>query len=1071
MADDVGNLRVGLSLDSATFDQSLKSVDRNLKALGGEMAIIRARGTEWGNSIDGLRTKQNTLSTMLESQDVKVRKLNESYQRAVQEQGANSQAAENLAVKLNRATAEMTRTETELGQVTSELNRQQAELAQSENAWNQLSASAATAGTALSNAGDKMKNVGRNMTMYVTTPILAVGAASVKTAMEFEAQMDRVGAIAGATSEEMESLSETALELGANTSKSASEVAKGMEEMAAMGFTANEVIGAMPGVIAAAEASGSDMAQTAEVMASTLNIFSLKAEDASKVADVLATTANISAASLTDMQYALKYAGPPAAALGVSLEELSAGIGIMTNAGMKGEQAGTTLRGALLGLLDPSEENYKRMNKMGIAITDAEGNFVGLANLVDNLASSMEGQTETQKAATISALVGKEAVSGMLSLMKAGPATINKMTKSLEDSGGASAIAAAKMKDNLKGALDELGGSIETAAISIGTALTPTIRKASEKIGELVDDFQELSPETQNTIIKMAGLAAAIGPVVLAGGFLASSLGSILKIASPLISIVGSAGLAGSFAALANPIGLTVAGVGLLTTAVGAGVLAYKEANEVNIEVLESKQKEIAKNDELIASFDSLQSKNRLTNEQMLRYLDIQAELEATTAPEKVAALKDEQGKLLEKSTLTNDQMDEFLGLNQKVIDTAPSTVKAISEQGKAYATNTGALKELNAEKAKELEQAAYETLTLALEKEKKLLEEQKQLLTEINQKNVEQQASKEMVRSLSQEIINHENTILELEKQKNGASAQEIIQLDGKITREKDVLSQKTEQKKRAEEMIVTYGKQIGKRDEMLGKNRQELAQLEAAQFKYEEIILAQVGINAEKGNGLKQLDSELNKLESQKIKLSELLSSGKINTAEYQEQNSKIDAQIGKLQSAKSELKLINDVAGKTVYKDVQIKQSPSNFWSDLEYKASKKISKTIDLSYTYPKLGGPLGDALKGYAVGTRNAPGGMALVGEEGPELMYVPKSSKIIPNSDSMALLNKWNIPTESSKVGSTVPMNAIPQNISIAPAPIYLDGQVIAEVIFDTINNMQYNNTSINAMVRGVNLG
>lgn len=1010
MADDVGSLRVGLSLDSATFDQSLKSIDRNLKALGGEMAIIRARGSEWGNSIDGLRTKQGTLSTILQSQDAKVRKLNEAYQRAVAEQGANSQAAENLAIRLNRATAEMTRTERELGEVTSELNRQQGELEQSQNAWNQLSASAASAGTALSNAGDKMKNVGRNLTTSVTLPILAVGAASVKTAMEFESQMDRVGAIAGATAGEMEQLSETALELGANTSKSASEVAKGMEEMAAMGFTANEVIGAMPGVIAAAEASGSDMAQTAEVMASTLNIFSLKAKDASKVADVLATTANISAASLTDMQYALKYAGPPAAALGVSLEELSAGIGIMTNAGMKGEQAGTTLRGALLGLLDPSEENSKRMNTMGIAITDNNGNFVGLSKLVRNLSEALEGQTDTQKAATISALVGKEAVSGMLSLMKAGPDTIDKMTKSLEDSGGASEIAAAKMRGNLKGALDELGGSLETAAITVGTALTPTITAASEKIGELVDKFQELDPETQNSIIKMAGLAAAIGPVVLVGGFLASSLGSILTLTAPLLASIGTAGLAGSFAALLNPIGLTVAGVTGLTLAVGAGVLAYKKSNEVNIEVLETKQKEIAKNDELIASFDSLRSKNQLSNEQMLRYLDIQAELEATKAPEKIAALKDEQAKLLEKSTLTNDQMDEFLGLNDKVIEIAPSTVKAISSQGEAYALNTNELKLLNAEKAKELENAARDTLVKALEKEKGLLNDQKNILAEINEKNVTQQEQIKVVSSLAQEIIGHQNSILGLEKQKNGASAQEIIQLDGKITREKDVLSQKNEQKKRAEEMIGTYGKQIDKRGEMLDKNRQELAQLDEARFKYEEIILAQVGINAEKGKGGEQLSAELEKLDLQKEKLNELLSAGKIGTAEYQEQNGKIDSQIGKLQSAKSELQLINDVAGKTVYKDVEISEKPKNFWDTLDENLRRPITKTVSIRYN--NMNGP--QEIGGFAVGTRNAPGGMSWVGENGPELMYVPKASKVIPTNDSMALLNKWNIPTERS---------------------------------------------------------
>lgn len=1066
MAEEVGSLRVGLSLDSATFDQSMKSVDRNLKALGGEMAIVRAKGADWGNSIQGLSTKQKTLSTMLESQDVKVRKLNESYQKAVQEQGANSQAAENLAVKLNRATAEMTRTETELGEVTTELNRQQAELKQNENAWQQLSVATSKAGDKLQATGEKMKETGRTLSTAVTLPIVGIGVASAKTAIDFEAQMDRVGAIADATAGDMKNLSDTALELGANTSKSASEVAKGMEELAAMGFTATEIIGAMPGVISAAEASGSDMAQTAEVMASTLNIFSLKASDAGKVADVLAKTANVSAASLTDMQYALKYAGPPAAALGVSLEELSAGIGIMTNAGMKGEQAGTTLRGALLGLLDPSEENSKMMDRMGIAITDNNGNFVGLSKLIDNLSKSMEGQTETQKAATISALVGKEAVSGMLSLMKAGPSTIDKMTKSLKESGGASEEAAKKMRDNLKGSLDELGGSLETAAITIGTALTPTIKAASETIKNLVDDFQELDPEAQKNIIAMAGVAAAIGPVVLVGGHLATSLGSIMKVTSPLISLVGSGGLAGAFTALTGPVGLTVAGVGLLTTAVGASVLAYKEANEVNIEALEAKQKEIAKNDELIASFDSLQSKNQLSNEQMLRYLDIQAEIESTSAPEKIAALKDEQAKLLEKSTLTNDEMGEFLGLNQKVIDAAPSTVKAISSQGEAYATNTNALKELNAEKAKELQNAAYETLTRAIEQENGLLKEQKQLLAEINDKNKLQQESSQKVSSLRQEIIGHERTILDLESQKNGASAQEIIQLDGKITREKDVLLQKTEQKKRAEEMIITYGKQIDERDEMLGKNRQELAQLEEAKFKYEEIILAQAGITAEKGRGIDKVNEELNKLDVQKKKLSELLASGKINTDEYQQQNGKIDSQIAKLQAAKGELKLINDVAGKTVYKQVNIQENPKNFWDTLDANLRRQVTKNVSIKYN--SQNGPQDMGM--YATGTRYAPGGMAWVGEEGPELMYVPQASRIIPNADSMALLNKWNIPTETARSSGMAQAQSVPSqpvNITIISE---LDGEVVARNQIKYIDGMQYNNTSINALMKGVTL-
>jgi TP901 family phage tail tape measure protein len=126
------------------------------------------------------------------------------------------------------------------------------------------------------------------------------------------------------------------------------------------------------------------------------------------------------------------------------------------------------------------------MTKMGIAVTDAQGNFVGLSKLVENLSKSMEGQTETQKAATLSALVGTEVVSGMLSLMSAGPSTIDQMTKSLQESAGASAEDAAIMKDNLKGSVDELLGSLESLGISVGNEFllefTQIVRIASEVV-------------------------------------------------------------------------------------------------------------------------------------------------------------------------------------------------------------------------------------------------------------------------------------------------------------------------------------------------------------------------------------------------------------------------------------------------------------------------------------------------------------------------------------------------------------------------------------------------------------
>ncbi|WP_214780972.1 phage tail tape measure protein [Exiguobacterium sp. S3] len=397
--------------------------------------------------------------------------------------------------------------------------------------------------------------------------IVAGLGVAVNTAMEFDAQMSRTGAIAGATSGELDALRDSALDLGASTSKSASEVAIAQEGLAALGFTVDDILGAMPGVISAAEASGADMALTAETMASAINIFGLEATEATRVADILAETANRSAADINDMGYALKYAGPVAANLGVSMEELSASIGIMTNAGLDGSSAGTALRAGLLALLNPSEENSKMMQAMGIEMTDANGKFIGLSGVVEQLGMSMEGMTDAQKTATLASLVGTEASSGFLALMAAGPTEIDKFTKSLENSAGASDTAAKAMKDNLKGAVDEMKGSIETAQISIGSALAPALIVLAGVVGNLVGAFNSLPPGMQSTIAIGAALTGVVFLLIAGLGLLLMAAGGVITAVTALGGV--AAILSTALAVLTSPITLTIAGIVALGVAFG----------------------------------------------------------------------------------------------------------------------------------------------------------------------------------------------------------------------------------------------------------------------------------------------------------------------------------------------------------------------------------------------------------------------------------------------------------------------------------------------------------------------
>lgn len=395
--------------------------------------------------------------------------------------------------------------------------------------------------------------------------------AAVKTAADFDTAMRKAGAIAGANTKQFNEMRDAALDLGAKTSMSSSQVAEAMTELAAKGFDANQTIAAMPGIIAAAEASGEDLALTSDTVASALNGFEMAAGDANHVADVLAMSANKTAAGVVDMQYAFKYAAPIANSLGVSLEELASATGIMSNAGIKGEQAGTTLRGGLIQLLKPAEQTSKLMDKLGIEVTDSKGKFIGLSGVIKNFQESMKGMTDTQKLSTLAQIVGTEAASGFLTLMQAGPKKIDAMTKSLEKSDGAAAKASAEMKAGIGGTLQNLQGAFESLAIIIGTALIPSIQKVATWLSNLANWFNGLPKPVQTTIATIAALTAVFA--LLAGPIL-MVIGSLPGLIVLMQSIAGLFGLtAGALVATIGAIAGVVAGVALLAT---AAFLIYK---------------------------------------------------------------------------------------------------------------------------------------------------------------------------------------------------------------------------------------------------------------------------------------------------------------------------------------------------------------------------------------------------------------------------------------------------------------------------------------------------------------
>lgn len=391
-------------------------------------------------------------------------------------------------------------------------------------------------------AGTTMTKVGAGMTKYVSVPIVAGFAAATKVGMEFEAQMSRVQAILGATPSDMKKLNSQAKQLGADTAFSAKEAADGMEQLASAGFNTNEVMEAMPGLLDLAAISGKDVGMASEYAASAVRQFQLDARETGHVADVFARAAADTNAETKDMGYALKYAGTAANSAGWSLEQTAAAIGIMSNAGIKGEQAGTTLRGALTRLMKPTAAMNDTMEQYGISIYDSNGKMKSLSSITEQLQSKLGGLSDEQKNSALATLFGTESLSGMLALMNAGPNEIDKLTKSLENSDGSAQKMAKTMQNNLKGALEEAGGSLETMAITIYEDIEPALTAIVKGFTALVNAFTGLPEPVRKAVVIFAALAATVGPVMWVLGKMTTFVLGWPKTIADTVKVLGKLG-------------------------------------------------------------------------------------------------------------------------------------------------------------------------------------------------------------------------------------------------------------------------------------------------------------------------------------------------------------------------------------------------------------------------------------------------------------------------------------------------------------------------------------------------
>lgn len=360
----------------------------------------------------------------------------------------------------------------------------------------------------------------------------AIYAGPVKKAAEFQEQMSGVKAISGATTEEIAQLSNKAKEMGASTKFTATEAGQAMEYMAMAGWKTEDMLGGIEGIMNLAAASGEDLASVSDIVTDALTAFGLSASDAGHFSDVLAQASSNANTNVSMMGSTFQKVAPVAGALGYSVEDMSLGIGLMANASIKAEVAGTSLKTALANMAKPTDAQAAAMKKYGISLTNADGSMKSFGDVVKNLRSSLGGLSEAEQVAAATTIFGKESFAGMLAIVNASEADFNKLTDAVYNCDGAAKQMAETKLDNLNGSITLAQSAFDALQVELGELLLPTLTEGVKKFTEIVNavtNFVRENPQATKTIAKVAvalaglkvgGLAAKLGFLEVKGGIL-----------------------------------------------------------------------------------------------------------------------------------------------------------------------------------------------------------------------------------------------------------------------------------------------------------------------------------------------------------------------------------------------------------------------------------------------------------------------------------------------------------------------------------------------------------------------
>lgn len=433
--------------------------------------------------------------------------------------------------------------------------------------------------------GKKIQGVGKDLTTHLTVPIVTAAGVAVSKFAEVDKTMTLTNQTMQNTAEEADLLNKAMQDAASNSTFGMNEAAQASLNFARAGLDASEAANALAPAMNLAAGEGGDLDIVSAGLVATINGFGDTFDQTSHYADVFANACNNSALDVNSLSDAMSIAAPIFSTAGYAVEDAALYMGVMANKGIDANEAATSLKTGFARLIKPAKEGKEAMEELGLRTVDAMGNVsYAFENADGSMKSSVEVQkilhdafadlSETEQIAAASAIFGKNQMSKWLALINTAPADVEALNTSLEQEGTTTEMANAMM-GGFGGSIEKLKSSLDVLMTSLGELAAQYLVPVIEKVQGAIDKFMALDDETKEHIIKIAGIVAAVGPVLVIIGKLVTGIGSIISIASGLIAVIS---------AISAPVLIVI---GVITALIAIGVLLYKHWDEISAKAKE----------------------------------------------------------------------------------------------------------------------------------------------------------------------------------------------------------------------------------------------------------------------------------------------------------------------------------------------------------------------------------------------------------------------------------------------------------------------------------------------------